>query len=159
MRYFLCLGSNLGDRKDNLAQALNFLEKEGIDIIKESSLYETQPVDFPSESWFYNQVVEIEADLKPEALLTLIKIIEKKMGRDIRTRKGSRVIDIDIILVENVIVQTNGLEIPHPRLKKRNFVLVPFAEISPDTVHPLLNMTVKDLLKKSDDRSVVKLVE
>ncbi len=159
MKYFLSIGSNLEDREKNLFQTQLLLEKEGIEILKESSLYKTQPVGFSSKSWFYNQVLEVKANVKPEALLTLVKKIEKKMGRDLPVKKGPRIIDIDSLLAEKTVIRTKKLEIPHPRMEKRNFVLVPFSEISPDTVHPLLNLSVKDLLNKSKDPSIVNQIK
>ncbi len=155
MRYFLSLGSNIGDRAKNLAQTLFLLEQAGVKILKKSSLYETQPVDLNSEFWFYNQVVEVEADTSPEAFLTLIKKIEKKMGRKAKARKEPRIIDVDILLAERTVIQTHDLEIPHPRMEKRNFVLTAFKEISPGTVHPVLGKSIEDLCKESKDRSVV----
>jgi 2-amino-4-hydroxy-6-hydroxymethyldihydropteridine diphosphokinase len=159
MKYFLSIGSNLEDREKNLSQTQLLLEKEGVEILKESSLYKTQPVDFSSKSWFYNQVLEVKANVKPEALLTLIKKIEQKMGRDLPAKKAPRIIDIDILLAEKTVIRTKKLEIPHPRMEKRNFVLVPFSEISPDIVHPLLNISVKDILKKSNDPSIVSQIK
>ncbi len=159
MKYFLSLGSNLGDREKNLTLALSLLEKEGAEILKMSSLYETQPVDFPSQPWFYNQLVEIRTKAKPEALLDLVKKIEQKMGRKLEQKKGPRIIDIDIILAEDSVIRKKELKIPHPRMEKRNFVLLPFVEISPDTVHPVLNENMKTLWKKSDNRSIVKQIK
>jgi len=159
MRYFLSLGSNLGDREKNLTHALFLLEKEGVKILKISSLYETQPVDFPSQPWFYNQLVEVRTKANPEALLNLVKKIEQEMGRKHRQKKGPRIIDIDIILAEGIVIRKKELKIPHPRMEKRNFVLLPFVEISPDTVHPVFNEDMKTLWKKSDDRSTVKQIK
>ncbi len=159
MKYFLSLGSNLGDKEKNLTLALFLLEKEGVEILKMSSLYETQPVDFPSQSWFYNQLVEVRIKANPEALLDLVKKIEQKMGRKHGQKKGPRIIDIDIILAEDSVIQKKELKIPHPRREKRNFVLLPFVEISPDTVHPVFNEDMKTLWKKSDDRSIVKQIK
>jgi len=159
MRYFLSLGSNLGDREKNLTLALFSLEKEGAEILKMSSLYETQPVDFPSQPWFYNQIVEVRTKANPETLLDLIKKIEQKMGKKRQQKKGPRIIDIDIILAEDSVIRKKELKIPHPRMEKRNFVLLPFVEISPDTVHPVLNENMKTLWKKSDDRSIVKQIK
>jgi len=159
MRYFLSLGSNLGDREKNLIHALAFLEREGVEILKISSLYETQPVDSPDQPWFYNQLVEASAKSNPESFLDLIKKIEHKMGRKRIQKKGPRIIDIDIILAEGKVIRKKELKIPHPRMEKRNFVLLPFMEISPDTVHPVLNEDMKTLLKKSDDRSIVKQIK
>jgi 2-amino-4-hydroxy-6-hydroxymethyldihydropteridine diphosphokinase len=159
MRYFLSLGSNLGDKGKNLAHALTLLEKEGVEILKTSSLYETQPVDSPTQQWFYNQLVEVRTKANPEAFLDLIKKIEQKMGRKRKQKKGPRIIDIDIILAEGKVIRKKELKIPHPRMEKRNFVLLPFVEISPDTFHPVLNEDMKTLWKKSDDRSIVKQIK
>ena len=159
MRYFLSLGSNLGDRENNLTNALFLLEKEGLEIIKVSSLYETQPVDFPAQPWFYNQLVEVRTKANPESLLGMVKKIEQRMGRKRRQKNGPRIIDIDIILAESTVIQKKELKIPHPRMEKRNFVLLPFVEISPDTVHPVFNEDMKALWKKSDDRSTVKQIK
>jgi len=159
MRYFLSLGSNLGNRRKNLARALFLLEKEGVEILKISSIYETQPVDFPSQPWFYNQLVEVKANANPRAFLDLVKKIEQEMGREAGTPKSPRIIDIDIILAEGTVLRTKELEIPHPRMEKRNFVLLPFLEISPDTVHPILKENMKDLWKKSNDPSIVKQIK
>ncbi len=159
MRYFLSLGSNLGDKEKNLNLALFLLEKEGVEILKMSSLYETQPVDFPSQPLFYNQLVEVRTKANPGALLDLVKKIEQKMGRKHRQKKGPRIIVIDIILAEDSVIRKKELKIPHPRMEKRNFVLLPFVEISSDTVHPVLNEDIKTLWKKSDDRSIVKQIK
>ncbi len=159
MRYFLSLGSNLGDREKNINHALFSLEKEGVEIMKVSSLYETQPVDFPSQPWFYNQLLEVRTKADPESLLELVKKIEKKMGRKRGQKKGPRIIDIDIILAGTTVIQKKELEIPHPRMEKRNFVLLPLVEISPDTVHPVLNEEIKTLWEKSEDRSIIKKIK
>jgi 2-amino-4-hydroxy-6-hydroxymethyldihydropteridine diphosphokinase len=135
------------------------LEKEGVEILKMSSLHETQPVDFPTQPWFYNQLVEVMTKANPEALLDLVKKIEQKMGRKRGQKKGPRIIDIDIILAEDSVIRKKDLKIPHPKMEKRNFVLLPFMEISPDTVHPVLNEDMKTLWKKSDDRSIVKQIK
>jgi 2-amino-4-hydroxy-6-hydroxymethyldihydropteridine diphosphokinase len=160
MKYFLCLGSNLGDREKNLEQAHSLLIEEGIRIIQLSSVYETQPVEIHSlQPWFYNQVIEIETGIDPSGLLVLIKRIEKLMGRNTLVQKGPRVIDIDILLAEDKVIHTKELSIPHPRLDRRNFVLIPLAEISPEIVHPLLKENIQNLLDKSSDRSTVKPVK
>lgn len=155
MQYFLSIGSNLEDRKDNLARALSLLNKEGVELIKISSLYESQPVDFSHQPWFLNQVIEVQAHHNPEALLGLIKSIEQKMGRWPSFSKGPRLIDIDILLAEDVVMKTERLEIPHPRLDRRNFILIPFKEISSHTIHPVLNKTIEELWKLSKDSSAV----
>ncbi len=156
MKYFLSLGSNLGNRGEHLNEALSLLQEEGIEIIQSSSIYETQPLDFPSQAWFYNQVVEIETEKDPQDLLSVVKRIERTMGRIADAQKGPRNIDVDILLAEDKIIHTEELRIPHPGLDRRNFVLVPFSEISPETVHPILNVTIQSILEDSRDHSVVR---
>ncbi len=156
MKYFLSLGSNLGNRGEHLNEALSLLQEEGIEIVQSSSIYETQPLDFPSQAWFYNQVVEIETEKDPQDLLSVVKRIERTMGRIADAQKGPRNIDVDILLAEDKIIHTEELRIPHPGLDRRNFVLVPFSEISPETVHPILNVTIQSILEDSRDHSVVR---
>lgn len=158
MKYFLCFGSNLGKKRKNLRRALSLLEKEGIKVLRSSSLYKTEPKDVPHQPWFYNQVVEAETDLNPKALLRLTKNIEQIMGRKASGQKGPRIIDIDILLAGDTVISTEELVIPHPRMEKRNFVLSPLREISPGTVHPLLKKTIEDLWKNSKDRSYVEKI-
>jgi len=157
MRYFLCLGSNLGPKKANLAEAVLLLENRRLKILKASSLYETQPVGLTDQPWFLNQVIEVESGMAPASLLTAVKEIERQMGR-MSSDKRSRIIDIDILLAEETVMKTETLEIPHPRLEKRNFVLIPLKEIAPDVVHPILHSTIEELWKESPDRSKVRQV-
>ena len=159
MKYFLSLGSNLGEKAENLERALLLLEEAGVKIVRHSSLYETQPVDLASQPWFYNQVVEAKSELNPHDLLGVIKDIEKRMGREMLRPKGPRLIDIDILLAEENVLQTEDLVIPHPRLDKRNFILIPLREISPQSVHPLLKEKIEDLCQRSQDMSVVRKIE
>jgi 2-amino-4-hydroxy-6-hydroxymethyldihydropteridine diphosphokinase len=156
MRYFLSLGSNLGDKRKNMAQALALLTQKEVKILRASSLYRTQPVGYTEQLWFYNQVIEVSSSLNPYDLLRLIKGIEKRMGRKPTRPSGPRPIDIDILLAEDCIIRTKRLTIPHPRMQKRNFVLVPFKEMSPGTTHPVLKKTISELWKKSTDSSVVR---
>lgn len=155
MKYFLCFGSNLGNRRRNLQKALNLLENKGIHIIQTSSVYETQPVDFSSQAWFLNQVGEVKSGFNPEKLLSKIQEIETEMGRKPSIPKGPRIIDIDILMAEDRIIQTEDLKIPHPRLDKRNFVLFPFAEISPQTIHPVFKKTIRRLAQECTDPAVI----
>jgi 2-amino-4-hydroxy-6-hydroxymethyldihydropteridine diphosphokinase len=156
MRYFLSLGSNLGDKRINLAHALALLRQRGVRILRASSVYRTQPLDCPGQPWFYNQVVEVSTPLNPYDVLGLIKGIEKRMGRKRSRAGGPRPIDIDILLAEDCIIRTTRLTVPHPRIEKRNCVLVPFREISGETLHPLLKKTIQELWKESLDSSVVR---
>jgi 2-amino-4-hydroxy-6-hydroxymethyldihydropteridine diphosphokinase len=158
MRYFLSLGSNLGDKKHNLEKAVELLTRRGIRIVSSSTVYETEPVGIATESWFYNQVLEVETDVPPEELIHRVKCIEEDMGRTRAMNLGSRSIDIDILLAGEKIVNTKSLKIPHPQLANRNFVLCPLAEIAPEIVHPLLKEKITKLLERSEDPSQVKKI-
>ncbi len=155
MKYYFSLGSNLEVRRTNLIRALRALEKEGLKLLQVSSLYETQPVDFIEQPWFLNCAVIGESFLSPQKILLIIQQIELKQGRIRDETKGPRLIDIDIILVENQIIKTPWLTVPHPRLEKRNFVLIPLTEIAPDKIHPVFNKSIEQLLNESPDRSLV----
>lgn len=159
MRYYLSLGSNLGQRARHLSQARNLLQRAGVRIIRQSSIYETEPVDYLDQPWFYNQVLEVEASQSPMALLDLIKNIELKMKRGPSPDKGPRVIDIDILLADKTVIQTSKLIVPHPRMSFRNFVMMPLAEIAPDLVHPLFHLPVSVLARMTGDSSSVRKVE
>lgn len=158
MRYFISLGSNLGDRRKNLSKTVVLLEENRIKVLKESSIYETSPVGFREQPWFLNQVLEIETDLHPEFLLRVAKRIEKRMGRRPAPAKGPRCIDIDILLADNRIIHTKKLRIPHADLEKRKFVLIPLNEIAPEIVHPVLHKKIQDLWKECQDSSEVYLL-
>ncbi len=160
MRYFLSLGSNLGNKRRNLSLAVKALHEAGIKVLRVSSVYRTQPVDFAAQPWFHNQVAHVSTPLTPSELLSLIQGIEAKLGRRSAPGKGPRVIDIDILLAGDRTISTKRLVVPHPRLDRRNFVLVPLAEIAPRKVHPLLRQRIADLKTMSTDRSaVIKLRE
>lgn len=145
-RAYLSLGSNLGDRDANLSEAIERFEKVGIHVTRRSSIYETEPQDLRDQPWFLNQVIEIETDTSPHRLLAVTQKIERDLGRERVVPKGPRVIDIDILLYSNEVIQTSELEIPHPRLAVRRFVLEPLAELAPDLVHPVTNKTIRELL-------------
>ncbi len=156
MKYHIGLGSNVGEREKNLSQAIELLQKNGVNILKKSSIYETSPVGNTEQPWFLNQVVEVHADSGPKAFLRLVLGIEKRMGRTRRTPKGPRCMDIDILLAEDEIIQSPDLCIPHPEMANRNFVLVPLKEIAYDVIHPVLKEKIGDLWLRSKDRSAVK---
>lgn len=156
MKYFLSLGSNAGDRKKNMEDACLLIEKAHIKVLRSSSIYETQPVDYLSQPWFLNQMLEVSAGLLPDDLLDVVKKIETKLGRTKSIPKGPRKIDIDIILAGEFIQQTSRLEIPHPEMHKRNFVLIPLREMAPDVVHPILKKNIESLVKDNDDPSEIR---
>lgn len=152
---YLSLGSNIGDRAAHLQQALRQLAGLGSPEAV-SSFYETEPVEFTAQLWFLNCALSLETELSPQQLLEGILAVEKGMGRVRSEPKGPRVIDIDILLFGNSVVKEPGLTIPHPALHERRFVLAPLAEIAPDARHPILQLTVWELLLRLPPGQVVK---
>ena len=141
---FLSLGSNLGDRAALLNTALNRLETEGVRVARRSSIHETEPQDYLNQPKFLNIAVQVETNLTPQELLAAIQKIETELGRQRTIPKGPRTIDIDILFYANEIIATPDLEIPHPRLTERRFVLDPLSEIAPDLHHPATGQTVRE---------------
>lgn len=155
-RAYLSLGSNIGDRARNIAGAIDCLRKRGVGVVRQSSLYETEPVDFLDQDWFLNSVAEIETELGAEELMRLLLAVERSMGRERRIPKGPRSIDIDVLLYGDDIVRSPELKIPHPRMTERRFVLAPLAEIAPDVRHPVFQKTIAELLALTPDQSEVR---
>lgn len=155
---YLCLGSNMGDRRENIEKAMEYLSQK-LRVTGKSSVYDTEPVGNPEQPRFLNIVCQIKTMLKAADLLVLAKAIERKLGRMPGRRNSPRPIDIDILFYGDEIVKTAELTIPHPRLIQRAFVLVPLAEIAPTLVHPEKNKTVNELLKelKKGVQGVLKL--
>ena len=153
---YLSLGSNKGDRAQYIARAIVALAEHGVNVIQKSSLYETEPIETSSKSWFLNCVIKAETNLLPPQLMHTLLDIERSLGRRRRVLRGPRFIDMDILLYDDRVVNTDHLKVPHPRMAERRFVLVPFAEIAPETRHPVYNKTVTKLLAETPDRSEVK---
>ena len=153
---FLSLGSNIGDRAANLKAGIAALPDAGLRVSKVSSFYETEPVDYLQQDWFLNCVVAGETKLAAGALLSKLRDIETRMGSKKIIAKGPRILDIDILLYGDETIAASELQVPHPRMTQRRFVLVPLAEIAPELRHPSWHGSVKDLLAATIDRSEVR---
>ena len=153
---YIALGTNVGEREDNLLQALRLLPESGVHIRRVSSIYETEPVDFLDQEWFLNAVLEGETELDALDLLCALRVIEARMGSKKAFAKGPRKIDLDILLYGNETIDTPELQVPHPRMLERKFVLIPLAEIAPGLRHPSWKSGVAHLLAASPDHSAVK---
>ena len=155
---YISLGSNLGNRVENIRRAKELVSREKqVKIKKESSIYETEPVGGPPQGYFLNQVIEIETNFTPRDLLRSLLEIERKLGRKRGINRGPRLIDLDILLFDDLILKEFDLEIPHPRLARRKFVLAPLAEINSEFYHPVLKKKLNDLLKDSGDNKKVRV--
>lgn len=155
-RVILALGSNLGDRFENLQQALKEISMR-VSIIKTSSVYETPPWGYSNQPVFFNQVLSGNTSLNPDELLTFVKNIENSMGRVKNFQNGPRLIDIDILLFGEQIINSEKLVIPHPRMLERSFVMLPLAEIEPELIIPGTNKKVLELLQNVDKTGIQKL--
>lgn len=156
---FLLLGANLGERKAMLAKAARLITIHIAPITAQSHVYETAPWGVTDQPAFLNQVLELKTTLLPQEVLTQTLAIEKQLGRERRMRWGARVIDIDILYFSDMILETEELHLPHPRLHQRRFTLVPLAEIAPDFMHPVLQKTNRELLSECTDDSRVSVCE
>jgi len=149
---YIGIGSNVGDKKGNFLEALGRVAKlPDTKIVKESSLYESEPLG-DSKAWYVNAAIEIETKFKPDLLLKKLKNIERAMGRKkIKKRWGDRIIDLDILLYDAVVIHKKSVSIPHPEMANRKFVLVPLSEIAPQVIHPELGVSISELLVNVKD--------
>jgi 2-amino-4-hydroxy-6-hydroxymethyldihydropteridine diphosphokinase len=152
---YLSLGSNVGNREAQLRDTQARLATAGR-VVAVSSLYETEPVEFTQQPWFLNCAVALETSRTPQELMTTILGIEEEMGRRRVQKKGPRLIDIDILLLGDVIVDSTELTIPHPAMHERRFVLEPLAEIAPGVLHPVLKKTIRELRDALPDGQTVR---
>jgi 2-amino-4-hydroxy-6-hydroxymethyldihydropteridine diphosphokinase len=152
---YIGLGANLGQRERTLREAVRRIARLGT-ITAVSSLYETEPVGFREQPSFLNAVVALETELTPVELMRELLAIERSMGRQRTFRNAPRTLDLDMLLLDGIVVETPGLTLPHPRMDERAFVLVPLAEIAPDLVHPVQRQTVSELLDELPDASGVR---
>ncbi|MCX6079520.1 MAG: 2-amino-4-hydroxy-6-hydroxymethyldihydropteridine diphosphokinase [Chloroflexi bacterium] len=150
---YLALGTNLGERSDNLRAAIAAFAPQ-IRILTESKIYETEPWGYTDQPAFLNMVVRAETELAPQGLLARLKELEASLGRIPGFRNGPRLIDLDILFYDDISLDTPGLVIPHPRLHERSFVLVPLADVAADFVHPIIARSIREIIETQDLRGV-----
>ena len=153
---YLALGSNMGNRLANLKAAINNLTPQ-MAVKARSSVYETPPWGYTEQSAFLNQVIMAETYLQPQALLAHLKRLEKALGRKPSFQNGPRLIDIDILFFDDLVIDTPPLVIPHPRLHERAFVLIPLADIAPDLIHPILYKSVREMLADVNSAGIIRI--
>jgi 2-amino-4-hydroxy-6-hydroxymethyldihydropteridine diphosphokinase len=155
---FLGIGTNLGNKAENLSEAIDMIGENIGPVVGSSSVYETEPWGFETKDEFLNMVVKVETKLSSFTIFKNIILIESLLGRRrSENRYSSRVIDIDLLLYEDQIINEKGLIVPHPLMHERKFVLVPLCEIAPDMMHPVLNITFASLLESCKDKSYVRV--
>lgn len=153
----LILGSNLNDRLSNISRALNYISGF-LKIRNISSLYETQPVDFTYQGWFFNLAVKGDFKGRPPELLELLKGMERELSNVRQFQYAPRVLDADILTFGNTQMETQELTIPHPKIASRRFVLIPLVEIMPDFVHPVSGLNIQEMLSQCEDDSIVTII-
>lgn len=156
---YLCLGANVGDRRQTILAATGLITKHIGKVARKSHLYETQPWGKTDQDPFINQVLMVNTTLDPRQLLEAITKIERELGRERKEKWGPRVIDIDILLYGKRVVRDKGLEIPHPEMHQRAFVLVPLMELDPELEHPVLHRQIDQLYMECEDESDVVMLE
>jgi 2-amino-4-hydroxy-6-hydroxymethyldihydropteridine diphosphokinase len=153
-KIYLGLGSNVGDREANLRAAIARLGAPDLRVLRVSPVYETEPVGYADQRWFWNAVAEAETELFPLQLLARAGQIERALGRRRSIPNGPRTIDIDVLLYGATIMKSPALEIPHPRMTERRFVLAPLADLAPELRHPVLRRSVRELLDAAPQAAV-----
>ena len=157
---YIGIGSNLGDKVHQCEEAVaEILKVDRNTLLAKSSLYRTQPVGYSSQDWFINGVIKIETDLDAPHLLRSLKTIERQLGRVETFRWGPRTIDLDILFFNQTCIETPELQIPHPRVQQRQFVLVPLAEIDSNLLHPVLIKTVRELLEDLEENQGIERLQ
>jgi len=154
---YVGLGSNLGDRAGHLLLAVRCMLDAGLDVIRLSSIYETEPVEYEEQPPFLNMVAELRGSTLPSPEQTLARLlrIEYVLGRTRDVRMGPRTIDLDLLIFKDMQSDTEFLKLPHPRIAARRFVLVPLAELAPNLVHPVMGKPIHELLAQTKDSSSV----
>lgn len=153
---FIGIGSNLGDKSKNIEDAIRLVsELDSTKVVKISSFYKTEPVGYVDQDWYVNAVIKIVTNLPPKELLSSLLKIEKDLGREREKKWGPRIIDLDILFYEDLIVNEKGVMIPHPHLHERNFVLKPFCDIEPGFVHPIFKKDISTLYSELQNKERV----
>jgi 2-amino-4-hydroxy-6-hydroxymethyldihydropteridine diphosphokinase len=152
---YIALGTNLGDRLANLRAAIESMPPEII-VLAESHVYETPPWGYENQPAFLNMVIKAETGLEPEPLLAYLKQLEVELGREQNIRWGPRLIDLDILFYDDLVLDSLPLVIPHPRLHERAFVLVPLMDVAPDLVHPVFRSRVSDFLAELETKGIAR---
>jgi 2-amino-4-hydroxy-6-hydroxymethyldihydropteridine diphosphokinase len=155
-KIYLALGSNLGNREQHVQAGIDAISAPDLRVTRTSSTYETAPRDYTDQPWFLNLVLECETELFPLQLLRRLQRIEKQLGRQRIVSKGPRTIDIDILLFGNFLIERPLLQVPHPRMAERRFVLEPLAELAPELRHPVTRRSIKDLLANTKEQALRK---
>lgn len=150
---FISIGSNMGDKYNNCIQGIQGLDAlDSTKVVEVSSFYKTEPVDYTDQDWFVNGALKIETQLDPEALMLSLKRIEQALGQyEKSVRFGPRILDLDILLYGDLITTGERVTLPHPRMHKRCFVLKPLCDIAPDVIHPVLKISVKEMLARVEN--------
>ena len=156
---YIGLGSNLGEPACELRAGISELQDRGVAITARSSFYRTEPVAAESEAWFINAVLGVRFAGTPVELFDICRAVERSRGRERSVRNAPRTLDLDILLIGPLVLESEDLTIPHPRLHIRRFVLVPMVEIAPDVMHPVMGRPMRDLLVSCTDKSAVVRLE